>query len=426
MSDIGLSWPAATGILFFLLLASAFFSGSETALTRARRFRLRLLGDQGNSGARKAEKLLDHPERMLSGILLGNNFVNIAASSLTTAIFVAMFGQSGIVYATIAMTIIVVLLAEILPKTIAVAHAESIACRVAGTLQWIVRILSPLIILLMGIIHVMQRMLNVPGKADSEITHQDLATIIDVGAEAGVLDAAREQMLMNSLHLHNVPIKALMTPRKDMYGLDASRSTAECLKEAMNRPHSRYPVYQDKQDHIIGIIHLRDLVKYRHRKGPLLNVMIWRDIPFAPANKNALQQLFDFQNHRQHLAIVVDEYGDIDGLITMEDILEEIVGEIEDESDTPAPSEMWPQPDGSTVAAGTVSLHDINQELDIQLPEEGATTLGGLIVERIGAQPEATLCLDVDGIRLEISKLEGNWIRRVRISQSTDKDSARL
>ncbi|MDQ6973116.1 MAG: CNNM domain-containing protein, partial [Mariprofundaceae bacterium] len=201
MSDIGLSWPAATGILFFLLLASAFFSGSETALTRARRFRLRLLGDQGNSGARKAEKLLDHPERMLSGILLGNNFVNIAASSLTTAIFVAMFGQSGIVYATIAMTIIVVLLAEILPKTIAVAHAEDIACRVAGTLQWIVRILSPLIILLMGIIHIMQRMLNVSGKADSEITHQDLATIIDVGAEAGVLDAAREQMLMNSLHL---------------------------------------------------------------------------------------------------------------------------------------------------------------------------------------------------------------------------------
>jgi len=420
MSDIGLSWPAATGILFFLLLASAFFSGSETALTRARRFRLRLLGDQGNSGARKAEKLLDHPERMLSGILLGNNFVNIAASSLTTAIFVAMFGQSGIVYATIAMTIIVVLLAEILPKTIAVAHAENVACKVAGTLQWIVRILSPLIILLMGIIHVLQRMLNVPGKADSEITHQDLATIIDVGAEAGVLDAAREQMLMNSLHLHNVPIKALMTPRKDIYGLDASRSTAECLIEAMNRPHSRYPVYQDKQDHIIGIIHLRDLVKYRHRKGPLLNVMIWRDIPYAPANKNALQQLFDFQNHRQHLAIVVDEYGDIDGLITMEDILEEIVGEIEDESDTPAPSEMWPQPDGSTVAAGTVSLHDINQELDIQLPEEGATTLGGLIVERIGAQPEATLCLDVDSIRLEISKLEGNWIRRVRISQSAD------
>ncbi|OIO70677.1 MAG: hypothetical protein COW19_10845 [Zetaproteobacteria bacterium CG12_big_fil_rev_8_21_14_0_65_55_1124] len=419
MIDIGLSWPAAVGILFFLLLASAFFSGAETALTRARRFRLRMLGEEGNQGARRAEKLLEHPERMLSGILLGNNFVNIAASSLTTVIFVSYFGENGIVYATLAMTMVVVLLAEILPKTIAVAHAEPIACRVAGILQLIVNIFSPLITMLMWMIHIMQRMLKVPQNTDRKIiTHQELSTIIDVGAEAGVLDAAREQMLMNSLHLHNVPIKALMTPRKDVYWLDATHSTADCLQEAMNRPHSRYPVYHGKHDHIVGIVHLRDLVKYRHRKGPMLDVMIWRDVPYAPANKNALQQLFDFQNHRQHMAIVVDEYGDIDGLISMEDILEEIVGEIEDESDMPAVPEMWPQPDGSVVAAGTVSLHDINQEMDLELPEEGATTLGGLIIERIGAQPEAAMCLVVAGVRLEISELEGNSIRRVRISES--------
>ncbi len=419
MIDIGLSWPAAIGILFFLLLASAFFSGSETALTRARRFRLRILREEGNHGARTAEKLLEYPERMLSGILLGNNFVNIAASSLTTAIFVSIYGENGIVYATLGMTVIVVLLAEILPKTIAVAHAESIACKVSGTLQLIVHIFSPIITVLMGLIHIMQRMLNVPQDTDRNIiTHQELSSIIDVGAETGVLDAAREQMLMNSLHLHNVPIKALMTPRKDMYWLDAARSTAECLQEAMNQPHSRYPVFHGKQDHIIGIVHLRDLIKFRHSKGPMLDAMIWRDVPYVPANKNALQQLFDFQNHRKHLAIVVDEHGDIDGLISMEDILEEIVGEIEDESDPPAASEMWSQPDGSVVAAGTANLHDINQELDLELPEESATTLGGLIIERIGAQPEATMCLVVSGVQLEISELEGNWIRRVRISES--------
>jgi len=421
MNNFELSWSSAIGILFFLLLASAFFSGSETALTRARRFRLRLLGDQGNRGARKAEKLLDHPERMLSGILLGNNFVNIAASSLATAVFVSTFGQKGILYATIAMTVVVVLLAEILPKTIAVAHAESIACKVAGSLQWIVRLLSPLIWLLMGIIHVMQRMLNVPEKSDNDMTHQDLATIIDVGAEAGVLDAAREQMLMNSLQLHNVPIKSLMTPRKDIYALNAARSTAECLQEAMARPHSRYPIFHLKHDHIIGIVHLRELVKYRHRKGALLDVMIWREVPFAPANKHALQQLFDFQSNRQHMAIVVDEYGDIDGIITMEDILEEIVGEIEDESDTPATPEMWLQPDGSIVALGTQSLHDINQEMDIHLPEDGATTIGGLIIEKIGAQPEAKMCIETKKMRLEIVELDGNWIRRVRISKSETK-----
>jgi len=415
MNAFALSWPYTIGILFFLLLASAFFSGSETALTRARRFRLRLLGDQGNSGARKAEHLLNQPEHMLAAILLGNNFVNIAASSLTAAIFVAAFGQAGIFYATIAMTIIVVLLAEILPKTIAIAHAESIACHVAGSLQWIMRLLTPLTVILMSIIGLMKRMLNIPGGADADLTHQELVKIIDVSAESGVLDAAREQMLINSLHLHEVPVKALMTPRKDMGMLDASYSVAQCLQTAISKPHSRYPVFDGQEDHLIGIIHLRDLIKHRHGHAPLRDAVIWRDLPFVPANKNALQQLFDFQNHHQHMAIVVDEYGDIDGLITMEDILEEIVGEIEDESDMPTPPEMWPQPDGSLVAAGTVNLHDINQVLEIQLPEEGATTVGGLIVELLGTQPEATMCLQLGQVRLEILNVIGNRIGRVRI-----------
>jgi len=422
MNTFVLSWPSAIGILFFLLLASAFFSGSETALTRARRFRLRLLSDQGNRGARKAERLLNQPEHMLAAILLGNNFVNIAASSLTAAIFVAAYGQAGIFYATIAMTIVVVLLAEILPKTIAVAHAESMACHVAGSLQWIMRLLAPLTAILMGIISLMQRILNIPKGSDTELTHQELAKIIDVSAESGVLDAAREQMLLNSLRLHEVPVKALMTPRKDMDVLNASCNVDYCLQEAINKPHSRYPVFHEQKDQLIGIVHLRDLVKHQHSNSPLRNTVIWRDLPFVPANKNALQQLFDFQNHHIHMAIVVDEYGDIDGLITMEDILEEIVGEIEDESDTPALPEMWRQPDGSLVAAGTVNLHDINQTLEIQLPEEGATTVGGLIVERLGTQPEATMCLQISDVRLEILNLSGNWINRVHIEKQHSEE----
>jgi len=422
MHTLFLSWSVAVGILFFLLLASAFFSGSETALTRARRFRLQLLSDQGNRGARKAERLLKQPEHMLAAILLGNNFVNIAASSITATIFVETFGQAGIFYATIAMTIVVVLLAEILPKTIAVAHAETIACHVAGSLQWIMRLLTPLTSLLVGTINVMQRMMNIPKGTDTELTHQELAKIIDVGAESGVLDAAREQMLANSLHLHKVPVKALMTPRKNMDMLNAASSVAQCLQNAIHKPHSRYPVFHEQADHLIGIVHLRDLVKHQHSNLPLRNAIIWRNLPFVPANKNALQQLFYFQNHHQHMAIVVDEYGDIDGLITMEDILEEIVGEIEDESDTPTLPDMWPQPDGSWVAAGTVNLHDINQALEIQLPEEGATTVGGLIVELLGAQPEATMCLQLVDVRMEIMSLSGNWIKRVRIKKQKKKD----
>jgi len=411
-----LEWPAAVGILFFLLLLSAFFSGSETALTRARRFRLRLLSEQGDRGARKAEQLLDEPERMLTAILVGNNFVNIAASSLATAIFVALYGEAGILYATLAMTVVVVILAEILPKTIAVAHAERMACRAAPVLGWLMRLLAPLTGVLTAIIAGLQRLLAIPKGSEVELTHQELAKIIDVSAESGVLDAAREQMLLNSLHLHQVPVKALMTPRKDMDVLDASMRVSECLRIAIARPHSRYPVFEGTEDHLIGIVHLRDLVRHRDSPLPLRDAVIWRDLPFVPANKNALQQLFDFQSHHQHMAIVVDEYGDIDGLITMEDILEEIVGEIEDESDRPAPPDMWPQPDGSLVADGTVSVHDINQSLDIQLPEEGATTIGGLIVERMGAQPEAAMCLQMGGARLEVMEMEEGRITRVRIA----------
>jgi Putative Mg2+ and Co2+ transporter CorB len=228
--------------------------------------------------------------------------------------------------------------------------------------------------------------------------------------------------LMSSLHLHEVPVKALMTPRKSMEVLNASSSVKECLAEVARRQHSRYPVYYGHTDNIIGIVHIRDLIRLREQDIQLRHALAWHSPPFVPANKNALQQLFDFQSRHEHMAIVVDEYGDIDGLITMEDILEEIVGEIEDESDRPVQPRMWPQADGSLIVAGTVSIHDINQELDTSLPEEGATTIGGLIVEKLGAQPEAKMCLDIKDAHLEVLNLEGRWISRVRIRKKRSRD----
>jgi len=415
MSNIGahLSW--AVGLLFFLLLLSAFFSGSETALTRARRVRLRLWAEEGNRGARQASRLLDEPDRMLGAILLGNNFVNIAASSIATALLVARFGEAGIVYATIAMTFVILVFSEILPKTIAVTHAEHIACRIAAPMHVIMRLLTPITGLIMALINGLKRLMRVPEDAGSGLSHKELATIIDMSAETGVLDAAREQMLMSSLHLHEVPVKALMTPRRDMVMLDANMTVADCLKEVIRRPHSRYPVFHGQPDNLIGIVHLRDLLKARDRDGPLVDVMIWKTPEYVPAGKNALAQLFDFQARHQHMAIVVDEYGDIDGLICLEDIIEEIVGEIVDESDAPALPEMWPQPDGSLVAAGTVPVHDINQALDIALPEEGATTIGGLIIEILGDQPEGRLCLLQPGLQLEVLSLQNGRVRRVQV-----------
>jgi len=418
MSIEGLSFPLAMGILFFLLLLSAFFSGSETALTRARRALLRLRREQGDKGAKNAEELLDQPERMLSTILLGNNFVNIAASALATTLFIAEFGEAGIIYATIAMTVVVLVFAEILPKTIAVAHAESIACHVAGPMRSIQSLTAPLITLLLGIITALKRILRIPEQTETPLTHKELASMIDISAESGLLDQAREQMLNNSLTLHEVAVKALMTPRKQIRMLDGSLSVGECLKLAIKEPHSRYPVFSREPDNLIGVVHLKDLLKLKHPERPLADALIWQTLSYIPTTKNALAQLFDFQANHQHLAIIVDEFGDIEGLITLEDIIEEIVGEIHDESDVPPQLEMWSQPDNSLVTAATVALHDINQEMDAELPEEGATTIGGLIVEILGDIPEGRLCLTINHINVEVLSVRGDWIQRVRLSHA--------
>ncbi|MDQ6976965.1 MAG: CNNM domain-containing protein [Ghiorsea sp.] len=415
--------PYIIGLLLLLLLLSAFFSGSETALTRARRVRLRIMRKKGSKGARYAEYLLDKPERMLASILLGNNFVNIAASSLATALFLAEFGEAGILYATIAMTIIVLVFAEVLPKTIAVAHAETIACRVAMLLTWFQRLFSPVVSLLMLGIKFLQRVLKVKEHQELAFNHQELAAMIDMSAESGVLDKAREQMLMSALQLHDIPIKSLMTPRKDIIMLDADKTVVECVEQAIRNPHSRYPVYHGDQDNLLGVVHLRDLLKIRQSETPLSRALIWTNPPYAPTNRNALAQLFEFQSKHLHMAIVVDEFGDIEGVITLEDIVEEIVGEIVDESDVPMPVDVWVQPDGSWVVESTANIHDLNQLLGSEMPENGATTIGGLIVEELGGVPDGKLCIQVASIRIEVLKRTGQRIERLRLTRHAEEAS---
>jgi len=415
MSVAGISLSFTIGTLFFLLLISAFFSGSETALTRARRAKLRVRREQGDNGAQKVEKLLEQPERMLSTILLGNNFVNIAASALATAVFVEHFGEAGILYATIAMTVVVLIFAEILPKTIAVAHSESIACYIAGPLLTTQKALSPLVSTLLSIIALLKRILRVPEQSDTPLTHKELASMIGMSAESGVLDQTREQMLNNSLTLHEVAVKAIMTPRKSMHILNGSRSVEKILKQVSKASHSRYPVYLNKSDNLIGIVHLRDMLKLKTPSMRLCDALIWKAPSYIPSTKNALAQLFDFQSNHQHMAIIVDEFGDIEGLVTLEDIIEEIVGEIRDESDAAPQLDMWSQPDGSLVTSATVAIHDINQEIGAELPEESATTIGGLIVHIIGDVPEGRLCLPINNMRVEVLSVKGGWIQRVRL-----------
>ncbi|MFQ5519601.1 MAG: HlyC/CorC family transporter, partial [Mariprofundus sp.] len=401
----GFPFSFAIGTLFFLLLLSAFFSGSETALTRARKAGLRARSEQGDKGSKKAETLLDHPERMLSTILLGNNFVNIFASALATALFVEHYGQAGIIYATIAMTAVVLIFAEILPKTIAVAHAEDIACKVAGPMHGIQTMLAPLVTLLMAVISLLKRLLRVPDQNETPLTHKELASMIDISAETGVLDQAREQMLNSSLTLHEVAVKAVMTPRKQMHMLDGSRTVAECLKQASTEPHSRHPVFLGKPDNLIGIVHLRNLLKLKTPSARLCDAMIWKSPPYIPTTKNALAQLFDFQANHQHMAIIVDEFGDIEGLITLEDIIEEIVGEIQDEHEKTEET-VKKLAENKFLISGNLSVRDWSDLFGVEVEPKDVDTIGGFIVsllEHIPKKGDSVRYKDflftVDGIR---------------------------
>ena len=269
----------------------------------------------------------------------------------------------------------------------------------------------------------LQKILNIKAHQEMGFSHQELAAMIDMSAESGVLDKAREQMLMSALHLHDVPIKSLMTPRKDMVMLNASHNLEDELSRAIRKPHSRYPVYHGDTDNILGIVHLRDLLKNKQVHKPLAQTMIWETPPYVPANRNALQQLFDFQSKHQHMAIVVDEFGDIEGIITLEDIIEEIVGEIVDEFDVHVPLEVWPQPDGTWVVGSTANLHDLNQMLASNLPESDATTIGGFVVHELGGMPEGLACLQSEHIQIEILQMEGERIQRLKIVRLATDDS---
>ncbi|MDQ7003147.1 MAG: transporter associated domain-containing protein, partial [Ghiorsea sp.] len=205
--------------------------------------------------------------------------------------------------------------------------------------------------------------------------------------------------------------------------LDAGKTVEACVEDAIGHPHSRYPVYHGDHDNILGVVHLRDLLKIRQSETPLSSALIWTNPAYAPTNRNALAQLFEFQSKHLHMAIVVDEFGDIEGVITLEDIVEEIVGEIVDESDVIPPTDVWVQPDGSWVVDNTANIHDLNQLIGSEMPENGATTIGGLIVEELGGVPDGKLCLQVDSVRIEVLKIKNKRIQRLRLTRHAEEAS---
>lgn len=405
-------------LIILLLMSSAFFSGSETALTAASEARMRSLAKRGVKRARAVENLLKKKDKLISSLLIGNNLVNVVATSLATSLAIALLGEGGVVVASLTMTVILVIFAEVMPKTYAVNNADHSALRVAQIVRAIVFLLTPLS---WGLERITRRFTQKNGMTDGRT--DELRGMIQLhGAEA--IDAeAREQsvMLASVLDLGEVTVDEIMTHRGSVEMLDAKCTPNTALKKVMKSPYTRHPVFSGKPENIIGVLHVKALLRSlgktttKQTKNPAITIADVASQPyFVPETTLLIDQLQAFRNRREHFALVVDEYGDFRGIITLEDILEEIVGDIDDEHDTPLPG-LLPQDDGSWIVEGQVTIRDLNRALDWELPDDDASTVAGLILNETRAIPEVGQEFRFHKTRFRILKRNRNKIEQIRL-----------
>lgn len=405
--------------VLILLVLSAFFSGSETAMTAASVPRMMELGRQGNARAAAVVALRDDKERLIGTLLLGNNLVNILASALATSMFITLFGPTGVIYATIVMTILVLVFAEVLPKTYAFNYADRMALTVAPVIKPLVVVFSPVSHTVQVIVTATLRLVGVRADADAVgDVEEELRGVISLhqGPEPEVAD--EREMLRNVLDLADLEVQEIMTHRSSLIMVDSSKSPQVIVRQVLASPHTRLPIFEDDTDNIVGVVHAKDLLRAVHRtKGDIAKVDIKKVASppwFIPESTSLIDQLREFRRRREHFAIVVDEYGDLQGVVTLEDILEEIVGDISDEHDQFAAG-IRPTGDGAFVVDGDVTIRDLNRELGWDLPDEEASTIAGLVMYEAQRIPEVKQVFAFYGFRFEILRRKNNRITSIRV-----------
>jgi len=409
--------PAA---ILCLLILSAFFSGSETALTAASRVRIHHLDRQGNRRAGIVTALINEQAKLLGAILLGNNLVNILASSLATSLFIAWFGDTGVVYATLAMTALVVVFAEVMPKVYAINNADRVALAVSGIMRIIVWALSPITHLVYLLVGGTMRIFGVNVADESQImtAKEELRGAIDLHAREGGVVRRSRNMLDSILDLDEVWVEEIMIHRSNMEMLDADQPAEELVRQVLNSPYTRLPLWRDNTENIIGVIHSKDLLRALWREDGGMERLDFTELAlapwFVPETTTLREQLNAFRRRRSHFALVVDEYGALMGLVTLEDIIEEIVGDISDEHDVVA-SGIRAQADGSYLVDGTATIRDLNRQFDWKLPDEEAATVAGLVIHEARVIPEVGQVFTFYDFRFEILRRERNQVTALRI-----------
>ncbi|MCV6586390.1 MAG: HlyC/CorC family transporter [Marinibacterium sp.] len=420
-------WMTA-GMIVFLLVCSGFFSGSETALTAASRGKLRTQADKGSRGAERALAITEDTERLIGSILLGNNLVNILAASLATALFTRAFGESGVALATLVMTLLVLVFAEVLPKTYAISNAEKAASAVAAPVGVMVTLLSPVVSAVRLLVRGVLRLFGVQIDPDSHFlaVREEIAGALQLGHSEGIVEKEDRDRIMGALDLDDRFVDEIMLHRSGIEMINAAMAPEKILDQCLKSPHTRLPVYLDDPENIIGVIHAKDLLRsmYAMIGGTNGDASALRDFKitdvandpyFVPNTTTLDDQMREFLQLRSHFALVVDEYGSLQGLITLEDILEEIVGEITDEFDKDEGDQITRAEDGSIEIEGAMTIRDLNRACDWSLPDDEANTVAGLVMHEAQMIPSAGQVFSFHGFRFEVTAREGNRITGLRI-----------
>lgn len=414
-------WLMLGGSITVLLVLSAFFSGSETALTAASNPRMHELSRQGSRRADIVLAMRERRERLIGAILLGNNLVNIFASALATSLLLRIYGEAGVLYATLAMTLLILIFAELLPKTYALRQADKTALLVAPVLRPVVFILAPVILMISKIVALTLAIFGVSGGEEQSQLHREEELRGAIALHEGPEPEMRQerQMLRSILDLDEVQVEEVMTHRRNVAMIDCDEPAAAIVEKMLDSPYTRLPLYRGDTDNIVGVLHAKGLLRELGRDGVRPETLeisaIAADPWFIPESTSLLEQLQAFRERREHFALVVDEYGAFMGVVTLEDIIEEIVGEIDDEHDI-AVAGVRPETDGSYIVDGSVTIRDLNREFDWNLPDDEATTIAGLVLHEARLIPVPSQVFVFHRFRFEILRRQRNQIVLMRIT----------
>lgn len=412
-------------ILIILLLLSAFFSSAETALTTSNRLRMRSLADDGDERAKRVLRITEDSGKMLSAILIGNNVVNLSASSLATSLAIRLWGSVGAGIATGVLTLLILIFGEITPKTLASLYADSIALAYSGIILLLIKLLTPFIFIVNKLSLGFLLLLHInPNANNKQMTEQELRTIMDVSHESGVIETEEHEMITNLFDFSDAQAKEVMVPRIDMTFANINSTYEELIEIFKKEKYTRLPIYEESKDNVVGILNIKDLLFYEDKEHFSV-AKIMREPYFTYEHKNTAELLIEMRKSTISIAIVLDEYGTTAGLITLEDLLEEIVGEIRDEYDMDEEDSIYKMNDYESIVLGSTNLQDVCDELELPFKSEDYDTIGGYLIGLFDHVPSPNEYITTeDGILLRVEQMDKNRIEKIYIKKPASTDSA--